>query len=248
MPETKKIDPFKPVQPSIPGVPARLPAATEVKAAADAKTAALHPPISKFQPAAPKKSIPTGMWVVIGLMIVVALGGKLLVGSFGSATQSQSSEPSAVSQPDPITPVAKPAEDLPLAPGVIATTSELATPWSAKRFLFRTPLSSDPVPAMVFHLPNGQYWGISMIEPFGTCQLEYITDLRVLANDYSFRANHPMVGDPCTHTVYDLLQYDGGAPDGGLVRGAIVHGAGVRPPMAIEIEVSGKEVRAVRME
>ena len=47
-----------------------------------------------------------------------------------------------------------------------------------------------------------------------------VTDPRVLQSEYDFSANHPMVGDPCTHTVYDLLHYDGGAPDGGLVRGA----------------------------
>lgn len=242
MPETKKTDPFKPAQPKIPGVPARAPVAAE------AKDAVSHPESSEHRPTPAKKSVPAGMWVVIGLMIVVALGGRLLVWSFGAAPNSQTSEPASIFQPIPIAPVAKPAEDLPVAPGVIATTSELPKPWSARPFLFRTPLSADPVPAMVFRLPNGQYWGISMIEPFGSCQLEYITDLRVLANDYGFRANHPMVGDPCTHTVYDLLQYDGGAPEGGLVRGAIVHGAGVRPPIAIEIEVSGREVRAVRME
>ncbi len=87
-----------------------------------------------------------------------------------------------------------------------------------------------------------------MIEPFGTCQLEYVTNLNALRSEYNFRANHPMLGDPCTHTVYDLLQYDNGATDGGLVRGAIVHGVGVRPPMAIEIEVEGRHLRAVRME
>ncbi|MGH9617900.1 MAG: hypothetical protein ACRD28_14265 [Acidobacteriaceae bacterium] len=143
---------------------------------------------------------------------------------------------------------ATPAENLPVGPGIIASTKDLAKPWASKRFLFRSDLSSEDVPALVVHLPNGQYWGLSMIEPFGSCKLEYITDLSVLRTEYDFRANHPMVGDPCTHTVYDLLQYDGGTPDGGLVRGAIVHGAGVRPPLAIEINVDGKQLRAVRME
>lgn len=137
---------------------------------------------------------------------------------------------------------------MPVGPGIIASTRDLAKPWASKRFLFRSDLSSEEVPALVVRLPNGQYWGFSMIEPFGSCKLEYVTDLSVLRTEYNFRANHPMIGDPCTHTVYDLLQYDGGAPDGGLVRGAIVHGAGVRPPLAIEIDVQGKQLRAVRME
>jgi len=153
-----------------------------------------------------------------------------------------------MAQPASVAPAPKPAKNLPMGPGIIASTKELAKPWASKRFLFSNAVSGGPVPAMVVHLPNGQYWGISMVEPFGTCELEYVTDPRVLASEYGFRTSHPMVGDPCTHTVYDLLQYDGGAPDGGLVRGAIVHGTGVRPPLAIEIEVSGKEIRAIRME
>jgi hypothetical protein len=143
---------------------------------------------------------------------------------------------------------AKPAESLPLGPGIVTSTAELPDAWSAKRFMFRSPLFVDPQPAMVVRLPGGQYWGFSLREPFGNCELKYVTDLQKLKSDYGYRAAHPMVVDPCTQTVYDLMQYAGGADDGGLVRGAIVQGAGVRPPMAIEIRVEGKEVRAVRME
>ncbi len=57
-----------------------------------------------------------------------------------------------------------------------------------------------------------------------------------------------MVVDPCTHAVYDLMRYGGGAPDGGLVRGDIVQGAGVRPPLAIEVRTDGKDIIAVRSE
>jgi hypothetical protein len=242
VPETKKVDPFKPAQPSIPGVPAPAPVA------ADVKHSEPHAPGAEFQPVPRKRSIPAAVWTVLGLLIVVVLGGGLLHWSFGAGPKAQPDEPAASAQPDPLAPSPKPAENLPLAPGVIGTTKELAKPWASKRFLFSSVMSASPVPALVVHLPDGQYWGISMIEPFGTCELEYITDPRVLATEYDFRANHPMVGDPCTHTVYDLLQYDGGAPDGGLVRGAIVHGTGVRPPIAIEIVVSGKEIRAVRTE
>lgn len=240
MPDAKKFDPFKPAQPSIPGVPA-APAATPKNDEAEAEGVFHESP-------APKKSIPASVWVVVGLMIVLGLGGGAMYWTSGSTATSQAPTADDAAPASAPATATQPAEDLPVGPGVIATTHELAKPWSSKRFLFRSDLSSDPVPALVVHLPNGQYWGISMIEPFGTCQLEYITDLSALRSEYDFRASHPMVGDPCTHTVYDLMQYDGGAPDGGLVRGAIVHGAGVRPPLAIEIEVRGKEVRAVRME
>jgi hypothetical protein len=241
VPETKKFDPFRPAQPSIPGVPAAS-AAPEKTEHSEAEEPA------DPQPSAPRKSIPASVWIVVGLMIVLGLGGATMYWTSGSTPKLQPSE--AADSDPPVMPAAsaKAPGHLPVAPGIIATTKELAKPWSSKAFLFRTDTSAEPVPALVVHLPNGQYWGISMIEPFGTCELEYVTDPRVLQSEYGFSAHHPMVGDPCTHTVYDLLHYDGGAPDGGLVRGAIVHGAGVRPPMAIEIEVHGKEVSAVRME
>ena len=58
-----------------------------------------------------------------------------------------------------------------------------------------------------------------------------------------------MVGDPCNHTVYDLLRYGAGSgSDGGLVRGEIAQGNGIRPPLAIEIRVDGKQVVAARIE
>jgi hypothetical protein len=101
---------------------------------------------------------------------------------------------------------------------------------------------------MVVHLPRGEYWGFSLVEPFGTCQLEFVTDLDKLKADYGYRAEHPMVGDPCNHTVYDLLRYGGGASNDDLVRGVIVQGNGIRPPMAIEIKVQGNNVVAGRSE
>lgn len=239
MANATKFDPFKPVQPSIPGVPAAAPPHSEPEIDS-------HP--AEFpEPSAPAKSIPAGVWVAVGLVIVLGLGGAWFYWNSGATAKSES----AVVDQDQSS--ANPAgnsslEKLPVGPGVIGSTSELPKAWSAKRFLFRSDLSAQEIPALVVRLPNNQYWGLSMIEPFGSCQLEYVTDLNALQNDYKFSANHPMIGDPCTHAVYDLLQYDGGAPDGGLVRGALVHGAGVRPPMAIEIEVQGNQLRAVRME
>lgn len=118
--------------------------------------------------------------------------------------------------------------------------------WSAKRFLFRNPLTSETVPAMVVRLPGGGYWGFSLREPYGSCDMEFVTDLEKLQSYYNFRANHPMVGDPCDRSVFDLAEY-GTAPSG-LVRGEVAQGTAIRPPLAIEIRTNGDKVQAVRME
>lgn len=239
MPGTNKFDPFKPAQPSIPGVPAAVPLKSEPEVESQ--------PAEFPEPSAPAKSIPAGVWVAVGLMIVLGLGGAWFFWNSNSTT-NQSSVADEAQTSATAADANVPRENLPVGPGIIGSTKDLSRPWAAKRFLFRSDLSAQEVPALVVRLPHDQYWGLSMIEPFGSCKLEYVTDLNVLLNEYGFRANHPMIGNPCTHAVYDLLQYDGGAPDGGLVRGALVHGAGVRPPMAIEIEVQGSQLRAVRME
>jgi hypothetical protein len=137
-------------------------------------------------------------------------------------------------------------EPLPVGPGEIATTSELAKDWSAKKFIFRDPLTSREGPAMVVHLPGGVYWGFSLVEPYGSCEMEFVTDMQKLRADYGFRGSHPMVGDPCNRAVFDLTRY--GSGPAGLVRGEIAHGAAVRPPLAIEIEVRGKQVLAKKIE
>jgi hypothetical protein len=140
----------------------------------------------------------------------------------------------------------RPADGAPVAPGPVATTDELAKAWSAKRFLIRNPLTTESIPAMVVHLPSGAYWGFSLREPYGDCQLEYVTDLKKLQADYHFHAVHPMVGDPCTGALFDLTRY-GSAPSG-LVRGEVEQGSAIRPPLAIEIQTRGKQVVAVRTE
>ena len=131
-------------------------------------------------------------------------------------------------------------------PGVVATEQELAKPWSAKPFTYRDPILDRDVPAMVVRLPDDSYWGFSLVDPIGGCQLEYVTDLDRLQSVYHFRADHPMVGNPCNLAVFDLLQY-GGLP-GAEVRGAPVHGMGVRPPIGIEIERDGEKISATKIE
>jgi len=100
---------------------------------------------------------------------------------------------------------------------------------------------------MIVRLPDASYWAFSLREPFGTCELDYVTELGKLSTDYNFRATHPMVVNPCHQTVYDLLRY-GSSSDGGLVRGEVVEGTGIRPPMAIEVRVEGKQLVTGRME
>lgn len=136
--------------------------------------------------------------------------------------------------------------DWPHAPGVVATEEELETPWSSKRFLYRDPILGIDVPAMVVRLPEGGYWGFSLLDPIRDCQLEYVTDLNRLRSYYRFNADHPMVAEPCNLAVFDLLQYSG--PQEAEVRGAPVNGIGVRAPIAIEIEQKGEQILATRME
>lgn len=140
----------------------------------------------------------------------------------------------------------KRVEPLPIGPGEIATTDELSKAWSARKFLYRSPYTGEDVPALVVRVPGGSFWAISLREPYGSCQLEYVTDLEKLRSQYHFNAEHPMVVNPCGRIIYDLGRY-GNGPNG-LVRGAVVRGTGVRPPFGIEIQTEGKNIVAVRIE
>lgn len=230
MPE-EKIDPFKPSEPNIPGVPSR---AKKTATASGAQGLKLK-----------LAAIPSLAWIITAGTVVVIIGGGLALHlSRGSGVET-------VSHAAPlVAPVAakptKPKEILPLGPGAIGTTEELKQAWSAKRFLFPDSVTGQTEPAMVVRLPRGQYWGFSLQAPFGTCELEYVTNLDMLRQDYQFNADHPMVVNPCDHTIYDLLRY--GSSSAGLVRGDIVQGSGIRPPVAIEIRERGTDVIAVRME
>lgn len=138
------------------------------------------------------------------------------------------------------------AGKLPVAPGEIATAEELSKPWSSKRFVFRNRFTSDNTEAIAVRLPGGYLWGISLREPYGTCDLQYVTDLALLRSQYNFAAVHPMVVNSCTGAVYDLARY--GSGPNGLVRGEVVHGAAVRPPIGIEVVQRGDKIIVTRME
>jgi hypothetical protein len=238
MPDKKKPDPFKPQQPSIPGVSP----STETRAHETAETPQRGEP---SQPSSPK----TLAWVIAAVVVAVIIVGVALfkMRSSSAKTEQPVADASVVVPPIDRT-AANPAETPPTAPGPVATTEEMAKLWSAKRFMFRDPVTNQPVPAMVVRLPRGDYWGFSLRAPFGTCELEYVTDLEMLQKKYQFRAEHPMVIDPCNQTIYDLLRYGSGASNDSLVRGEMAQGPGIRPPIAIEIRTQGEQVIAERME
>jgi Rieske Fe-S protein len=235
--ERQKNDAYRLAQPQIPGVPDAPPRKST--------TASAPSPTPSQSPNLP----PIGVRVALasGLVLAIALLGSIVarrhaevtvVGAVGTPGSSAAAGPAA--------PPAE-ATAMPVAPGDVATTEELAKPWAAKRFTFHDRLAERLVPAMVVHLPVGGYWAFSLEEPYGKCWLDYVTDKRRLKEDYGYSgAAHPMVVSPCSRSVYDLAQY-GSAPSG-LVRGEVVRGKAVRPPLAIEIHVEGRRIVAVRLE
>jgi hypothetical protein len=136
----------------------------------------------------------------------------------------------------------------------LATVSEMNKPWISKNFIYRNRLTGQSIPAIIIRLPSGSpaqgsgYWAFSATTPFGNCQFEYVTDVDKLRRDYGFAAaRHPMVGNPCSRTVFDPTKLMS-IPGGIWVRGAIAQGSDLRPPLGIEIEVHGQDILATRME
>jgi hypothetical protein len=136
-------------------------------------------------------------------------------------------------------------------PNAIATLYELAKPWSSKTFHFLDPKTQQSVQAMIIHLPgsatNPSFWAFALTNPLSRCQLQYVTDLRVLSQRYAYSAEHPMVVSDCDGILYDPLKM-ATLPDGSWVRGDIVRGGGIRPPISIQVEVRGRDLVAKRME
>jgi hypothetical protein len=132
-------------------------------------------------------------------------------------------------------------------PTVAATVEELSKPWASKKFAFVKPLTNETVDAIVIKLPGGGLWAFSLKEPYGQCEMEFVTDLGRLATEFGYRAGHPMVVNSCNKTVYDPLKV---GPLGGnvWVRGEIVQGVGLRPPIAIDVKVSGNSIIADSIE
>ena len=193
--------------------------------------------------------------LVIGLLAVL-----LMIFLGARALRPKRVTPQAVDQQPQIevpAPAPDPSTLLPHAtdanPG-IARVNEMAKPWSSKQFFIRNRLNGENISGLLVRLPGGSpshasgYWAFAQKAPFGDCQLEYVTDLGKLKNDYGFSAaKHPMVGNPCSRTVYDPLKLSN-LPGSVWARGAIVQGSDLRPPLGIEIKVEGKKILAVRAE
>lgn len=229
--QNPKLDPFKPAQPHIPGVPY---SGDSVSTGAGA-----HGLQQLFQ----QPQILLGTLGVLAFLI----GGSVWWWSRSSPKPPSESATARANWSAAATAASAPPVTIPLAPGVIGSTDEVAKIWSSKRFDFTDPESNLIIPAMVVHLPRGGYWGFSLREPFGGCRLEYVTDLSRLKSFYGVDSDHPMVGDPCDNSVFDLLKY-GPTKDNVVVRGAIVHGTALRPPIAIEIKIEGNKILATRRE
>ena len=222
-------DRFKTEMPQIPGV-----------SGAGARSAASSNPAVKL---------------VIGLLavlLVVFLGARWALRPKHAAPtlaeQPQIEVPSPAPDPSTLLPHATDAE-----PG-IADESEMAKPWSSKEFFIRNRLSGENISGLLIRLPAGSpshasgYWAFEQKAPYDNCKLEYLTDLEKLKTDYGYRAaKHPMVGNPCSRTVFDPLKLTN-LPGSVWVRGGIVQGSDLRPPLGIELKVEGKKILAVRTE
>jgi hypothetical protein len=180
--------------------------------------------------------------------VVVVVGGIVLwrVKSSSHAAATPQADEDSAQQSAPA-PIPEPVLQTPDPANVAATVDQLSKPWAAHKFTFVKPVTQDSIDAMVIRLPNGGLWAFSLQAPFGRCELEFVTDLDVLASKYNFNASHPMVVNPCDSTVYDPLKV---GPLGGntWARGEIVQGSSLRPPISIDVKVRGRSIIADSIE
>src|SRR6266478_8010380 len=156
-----------------------------------------------------------GAKLVIGLLavlLVVFLGARWALrpkhaGPPLSEQQPQIEVPAPAPDPSTLVPHATDAD-----PG-IAVAEEIAKPWSSKEFFIRNHLTGEDIQGLLIRLPTGSpsqaggYWAFEQKSAYGDCKLEYLTDLDKLKKDYGFRSpTHPMVGNPCSRTVFDPLK------------------------------------------
>ena len=143
---------------------------------------------------------------LVAVLVVIVAAGSVLSHSRRNATQTVDNS----SLDDTPTPdLGNPPPTPPLMRG-IATVDRMAKPWSATTFDYRDGLSGEKVPALLLRLPGGSasqpagYWAFALKSAYGNCQLELVSDLAKLRGEYGYAAaRHPMVGNPCSHTVFD---------------------------------------------
>jgi len=189
----------------------------------------------------------------------IAVGALLVLGSLGAWMMTRTTHHEAeavipVLQPSPAVDElpARPVSHAPIS-NEIGTVDQLSAPWSAKKFTYTRTLNGQQFPAIAIRLPgtNGRtaasYWVILLKSPFGNCALEYISDTKEISSRFGFTANHPMIADACSNTLYDPTRM-GTLPNGSWARGEIVQGSGFRPPLQIEIRLDGDKLISVRSE
>lgn len=241
-----KFDPFEDEGPVLPGVPRKSP---EI-AAAESRGIKLD-----FRD---RKVMAGGG---IGLAVIVLLAWLVV----GSSDKPENPSPVAGVQPDVASPggagggssggagVAATQEVSPtivVLPGSAGAVNEFPQAWSAKRILVQA--ATGRTPAIIIRLPGGNpnrtdsYWGLLLVSPYGRCELDYLTDLKKIADDYGYRARHPMVVDPCNRSVFDPTRM--GDIGGGLARGAVVQGTTLRPPLAMELRVENGRIIVLQTE
>jgi hypothetical protein len=191
---------------------------------------------------------------LLGVLLIAFVGARWVmrprhVQPLPSEQQPQIDVPAPAPDPSTLVPHATDAD-----PG-IADETEMAKPWTSKEFFIRNKLTGENIPALLIRLPGSSpssssgYWAFSLNSPYGNCKLEYITDLAKLKKDYGFEgAKHPMVGNPCSRTLFDPLKTYNLPGSGAWVRGSIAQGSDLRPPLAVEINVENKHILAVRTE
>ena len=266
---------FKAEMPQIPGVEARptSPPPPRVKPSPPSSDAAANDAAAEIMQARGVYAGPTTkrdlvpvvkrLAKLVAAIVLVAMAASFIIKSIGRANQPDSDAPparqdnasSTQAQPPETNTGADPAQR-PLYVSEsnpnLATLSELAQPWSSKRFFFRSLTLSKNVPAIIIRLPgpaseSSSYWAFSLEVPFSRCQFVYLDDLARLSSEHGFHAAHPMVVNPCSHAIFDPLQLKE-LPGNFLVRGALVHGYDPRPPYGIEVKVAGNQIRALAME
>jgi hypothetical protein len=185
-----------------------------------------------------------------GMAAAVVLVGALFYWWATSRSRSAAkpaADPDAAEQAVPVTPEPAPIAPVHEGPSLAASVDELSKPWDAKKFNFFNNITHQNIDAMVIRIPGGALWAFSLQVPFARCELEYVTDPGKITAQYKYKASHPMVVSPCDNTVYDPMKV-GNLGGDTLARGEIVQGSALRPPLSIDVRVSGTSIIADNME
>jgi hypothetical protein len=205
----------------------------------------------------PRRSAPNPMLpLIIGLVVF----GIILLFAVRWLSRSKPVEPARAEQAPQLEIPPAPPDPASLLPHAtetdpaIANVADLSKAWASADFFVRNRLTGENIPATIVRLPSGSptlptgYWAFSRKPPYGSCLLEYVSDLNKLRDEYGFpHASHPLVGNPCSRTLYDPLKTSN-LPGNIWMRGAIVQGSDIRPPYGVEIKIQGKQILAMRSE